>query len=179
MMGNFIRKLTLALAMLMLIIGFIGLMLPEQASLERAITINTTADKIWPYVNSLQKFNQWSPWSRLDPAAVYDFTGPSDGVGAKVTWRSEQKNVGIGSQEIVRSETNEYVKTALQFGKGAAANAEIFLHEIDGSTQIRWRFTSNFDGILGRYFGLMIERWVGEAYTRGLENLKVLAEKTP
>ncbi|MFT5259610.1 MAG: carbon monoxide dehydrogenase subunit G [Saprospiraceae bacterium] len=175
-MGNIIRKLVLGISILMLLVGLFGLTLPNHATLERSIDVDRPAQEIWPFVNNLQNFNQWSPWSRLDPNMVYLFSGPSDGVGARVEWVSEVNGVGEGSQEIVISVVDEYVKTALRFGKGVPANAEFILEKNNSTTKIRWAFRTEFDGILGRYFGLMIDKSVGGAYEEGLQNLKVLLE---
>ena len=35
-------------------------------------------------LNSYRHFNQWSPWSKLDPEAVYTWSGPDDGPGARL-----------------------------------------------------------------------------------------------
>jgi hypothetical protein len=46
----------------------------------------------------------------------------------------------------------------------------------DGRTRLTWSFDADFDNMLGRYMGLMMDRWVGSDYVRGLERLKALAE---
>lgn len=176
-MSKFLKNLTLGLALFMLVLGLIGFTLPSSKALQRSVVINAPASKIFPFVNNLKNFNLWSPWSKLDPDTEYVFTGPDEGIGARVVWKSENKSVGEGSQEIVESRTHEYVKTNLNFGGGGPANAEFFLDQNGGSTKVTWTFQTEFEGMLARYFGLMLDKWVGGAYEEGLQNLKSYGEQ--
>ncbi|MDH3481246.1 MAG: SRPBCC family protein [Gammaproteobacteria bacterium] len=46
----------------------------------------------------------------------------------------------------------------------------------DGGTRLTWAFDANFDNMPGHYMGLMVDKWVGSDYERGLERFKALAE---
>ncbi len=175
-MTKFFKNLTLGLAILLLVVGLIGFALPSSKALQRSVVVNAPASTIFPYVNNLKNFNLWSPWSKLDPDTTYTFSGPEDGVGARVEWKSEDKSVGEGSQGIIESRLNEYVKTSLNFGGGGPASAEFSLVENAGSTEVTWGFHTEFEGVLERYFGLMLDKWVGDAYDDGLRNLKAHVE---
>ncbi len=171
-MGLFLRRLFIALAFVLLMIGIYGYTLPKEKHVERSITINQPASVIFPMVNNLKKFNEWSPWTGIDPNTQFTFSGPDDGVGANVTWASENRAVGNGSQKIIESRPNEFVKTELNLG-GGPAHAQFILQEQGDQTEVTWAFDATLDGILERYFGLLaMEKMLGDAYDQGLQTLK-------
>lgn len=51
----------------------------------RNVTIFVPAATQFEHVNDLHKWDAWSPWAKLDPAAKYSFEGPSAGTGA-IMW---------------------------------------------------------------------------------------------
>ena len=83
---------------MLIILAVIGLLLPSQVQVERAIAVAAPADKIYRLINDLRKFNEWSPWHRRDPDITYRFEGPESGVGSKVYWSSDHPQVGSGTE---------------------------------------------------------------------------------
>ncbi len=172
-----ILKFLLLLLMLVIIIaGVVSLFLPDEGRVERATVIQAPAAKVFTYVNSLKAFNNWSPWADMDPNMQYTYSGPEEGVGAVVEWASSRNEVDKGRQEIVESRPAEYVKTQLEFGMGPA-EAEFFLTPNNVGTEVRWSFYTYFDGPVDKYFGLMLDDWVGQSFDQGLGNLKTLVEE--
>lgn len=171
-----LKYLALSLVFFIIAAGLGGLMLPDTRHVEREISIDASAAEIFPYLNNLQQFNQWSPWAKIDPQTQYSFEGPEAGVGAKMKWASADKTVGKGSQEIVESKENLSVKTLLKFGKNDLSMATFNLTESSGSTTVVWSFDINLSNTISRYFGLMMESWVGHSYEQGLTGLKALVE---
>lgn len=156
----------------------IGMILPRQVNVARSIEIDAPADKIFPHINSLKLMAEWSPWMGRDPAMQATYNEVEDGKGAMMEWASEQRDVGSGKQEIVASTPNESVTTALDFGDMGLAEAKLALIETGGSTTVTWTLDSDM-GVspVGRWMGLMMDRWVGGDYEQGLTNLKTLVEK--
>ena len=141
--------------------------------------IDAPPEQVFPYVNSLQKTETWSPWIDRDPEVRLTYDGPDAGVGNKVSWTSEHPQVGTGSQEIVESTPNEWVSSVLDFGPMGTADAYFELAPDGGnSTEITWGF--NMDAGLNpveRYMGLLMDRWVGGDYEAGLAKLKSVVER--
>lgn len=160
----------------LLVIG--GMLLPSEQHVERSVVIEADPAKIFSLVNDYREFNKWSPWATLDPEGTrYEFSGPATGVGSKMGWSSEHPNVGSGAQEIVDSKPNAMVKSKLTFeGFDTPSYATFTLEPTDGGTRVTWSFDANFDNMVGRYMGLMMDKWVGGDYERGLARLKELAE---
>ena len=85
--------------------------------------------------------------------------------------------VGIGKQQIVESIESQNVVTALDFGGQGTALAAFNLVEAGGKITITWDLETDM-GIspIGRYMGLMMDKWVGGDYEVGLSNLKAMIE---
>lgn len=167
--------ITLVLALVFVAGGFL---LPREIHVERSVGISAPAAEVFPHVNSLKAGAEWSPWLDRDPNVALTYTGPDAGVGAKLEWASEHPQVGNGSQEIVVSETDKAVETALDFGEMGLAKAAFLLEENAGVTTVTWSLDSDMGaGPVGRWMGLMMDSWVGGDYETGLANLKSLVEK--
>ena len=173
-----------------LLIG--GYLLPSTVSLSREITIAAPAEKIFPHINDLKKFQAWSPWAQLDPNMKMVFSGSPSGKGQKSSWQSEKSDVGSGSQEITASALNKRVATKLDFGEMGTATAEWDLTPnalgTNGQggnalgtnalgTKVTWSFQTDLgDNPLMRWMGLMFDNMVGSDYEAGLAKLKALVE---
>jgi len=173
-----IRIVVIGVAGLFALVFAFGLFLPRTATVERAVTIDATADAVFPHVNSMRAFHEWSPWRLRDPDALYAFDGPDSGVGSRMSWRSDEEDVGAGSQVIVESEPNAYVRTNLEFGGQGDAAATFRIDPAgDGAVTVTWGFEADMGANpLGRYFGLMMDAFVGKDYETGLARLKALVE---
>ncbi|MEM9532684.1 MAG: SRPBCC family protein [Pseudomonadota bacterium] len=172
-----IKFVLLTVIGLAVILGVAGLFLPDSAHVERSVTIDAPASEVFDLLNDMSRFNDWSPWYGEDPNAVYTLTGPASGVGSKMAWASELRSVGSGSMEITASQPNDRVETYLDFGDQGDAAAYYALSESGGQTTVTWGFDTEFHGnIVQRYFGLMLDTFVGTSYEDGLAKLKVVAE---
>ncbi|MCP5231055.1 MAG: SRPBCC family protein [Zoogloeaceae bacterium] len=172
-----VRILTLILAVLAVGVLVIALLLPASARVERSIVIDAPPAQVFAHVNGMRAFHAWSPWSRIDPDTHYEFTGPEQGVGSRMTWRSEHAEVGGGWQEIVASRANEYVETRLDFGAQGDGVASFTLGPDGAGTRLTWDFRTEFGwDLFGRWFGLMLDRFLGPSYERGLTELKARVE---
>jgi effector-binding domain-containing protein len=157
----------------------VGLVLPDQARVERSIVIQRPATHVFAVLNGFSRFNAWSPWAMLDPKTRYRFEGAAEGVGAKMSWVSDDPTVGQGSQEILAAVPNSNIKLRLQFGPNKA-EANYDIQDTPGGVQLTWTLVSDFGwDIAGRYFGLFFDRTVGADFDRGLARLKALVEQLP
>jgi uncharacterized protein YndB with AHSA1/START domain len=166
---------------LLLVTGFlvIGLFLPQTARVERSITIAASPQAVYELVDGFTRFNEWSPWARLDPATKYTFSGPERGVGARMEWSSDNPDVGAGSQQIIAVEPGRAVTYTLDFGMDNPTTSKMVLSPDGADTRATWTLETDFSGsLVGRYFGLALDRMVGPDYEKGLAQLKALAEST-
>lgn len=175
-----LKKIVLFVVVLVVLLAGIGMLLPRAVHVERSTSIGAPPSTVFALVNGYRTFNKWSPWSGLDPEAQYTYEGPDFGVGAKMAWASTKKSVGSGSQKIVESRPNEAVRVELDFGdQGLATSTWTLAPEGDG-TKVTWGCDVDMGaGPVWRWFGLMMDRMIGNDYAKGLVGLKTLAESLP
>lgn len=174
---QWIKKLLVALVALLVLAAAVGFLLPDRIHIERSTVIWAPAAEIFPYLNNYRLFNSWSPWAKTDPNTRYTFAGPESGVGAKLSW--DGKEIGQGSQQIIESELDRRVKVTLDFGGMGRATSTYTLQAEGDGTQVTWAFDEEFgQNLLARYFGLVLEKFLGPDYEQGLANLKAVVEGT-
>ena len=172
-----LKKTLKYLVLLFVILGVASLFLPNESNVTRSTIIAAPPEKVFSYVNSMKQFNRWSPWAELDPDAVVNYTGPESGLGSVMEWSSEDPSVGKGKQQIVEVVPNQLVETRLEFDGQGDALARWVLEPTSDGTSIEWQFNTEWGyNPVGRYMGLMMDKWVGSAYEDGLTNLKALVE---
>jgi uncharacterized protein YndB with AHSA1/START domain len=174
-----LKLIGIVLAVILIIIIGWGLTLSGESHLERSITINAPVEKVFKSVNTFNNIKEWSPWARMDPNIIIDYSGPESGVGAKYDWESEDENVGIGSQEILESRENEYVKTQMVFGIEGEFFAEFILKPVEGGTEVTWTYDGKVQSFMWKFIMLGMEGQLGPMYEQGLEDLKTYIESLP
>jgi effector-binding domain-containing protein len=165
------------LGLLVVAIVVVAFFLPAKATASRQINIKASPELVFALLNGFQRFNEFSPWFQYDPKAKYSWSGPTTGVGAKMSWTSEHPRVGNGSQEIIALEANKSVTTRLQFDAPADTIARWTLDAADGGTRVNWTLEGDAGlNPIGRWFGVFIDRMIGPDFESGLARLKAVAE---
>ena len=132
-----VRKIVgiLIVALIALVGG--AYLLPQALHIERSTVIAQPAAIVFPYINSLRRANEWSPWAEYDPNVKMTYSGADEGPGAKMSWAGNDK-VGTGSQEITQSVLNRKVASDLKFGGQAPAKAALTLTTTEAGTKVVW-----------------------------------------
>ncbi len=99
------------------IIVILGLLLPKQYQLSSSIIINRPKDEVFNFVSHLKNQTQFSKWVMADPDIELTYTGEDGTVGFIAAWKSEDKNVGVGEQEITNIQAGERYDVELRFKK--------------------------------------------------------------
>jgi carbon monoxide dehydrogenase subunit G len=152
-------------------------LLPSQAVVTRSIEIAAPPEKVFAIVGDLHRLQEYSPWAELDPDMKYTYEGPATGLGQKVSWVSQNANVGSGTQTITAYDPPKHVASGLDLGPIGKAVAAWDLEPSGAGTKATWSFRSKLDGIAPRWFGLTLDRRIGPDLERGLARLKATAEK--
>ena len=175
-----LKKILIAIAVIVVLIVVIGFMLPKTRHVERFVVIDAPPCVVFAKVNGFQSFNDWSPFVAVVPDAEYEFTGPDFGVGAKISWAATKPKPEVGSQTIIASTPCERVDVELDLGTQGHAQSTYLLQPEGEGTRLTWTFDTDFGlDIFGRYFGLILDRQLGPLYAQGLANLKRIAEDLP
>ena len=161
--------------------GFIATR-PSEFLIVRSRTMAAPPEVVHAYVNDFRKWAEWSPWEKLDPTLMREYSGAPVGAGASYHWLGNDE-VGEGRMTITESRAPESVVIRLEFLKPFVATntAEFFiLHDALG-TEVTWSMTGK-NGFLAKAFGLFtnIDKQVGREFEKGLADLDtVTAAATP
>lgn len=160
--------------------------LPREHRVQREILVRQPASLVFTLLNGYGHFNEWSPWATRDPSAQYRASGPDYGPGARLDWTGDPRIVGTGWQRITNSEPYRRIDMQLDFGEQGTANSSFLFEETGEGTRVTWQFRTDvtagkgyFGRVLGRYFGLFLDKWVGDDYEQGLAAFRQYAETFP
>jgi effector-binding domain-containing protein/uncharacterized protein YndB with AHSA1/START domain len=180
------RKIFYTIVIAIFIFITAGLFLPGSVHVEREVLIDRPASTVFVLLNSFHSFKAWSPLAERDPFAEYSLSGPSTGVGARMEWRGDPRQVGNGWQEIIESVPYKRVRLQLDFENQGRGVSYFNIESLGSGSRITWGFDANLvegQGIAGslmaRYFGLFFDKWIGTDYEQGLGRLKIYAETLP
>jgi len=173
------KKIFIGLLLLIVVFCVYVAMLPSDYRIERSLKIEGKPEQIFAHVNDFHKFNDWSPWAKIDPNSKAEYSGPSSGEGAAFRWAGN-RDVGKGEMTIIESSLNERIRMKLDFKEPMddTATAE-FLFKPDGdSTHVTWAIFGD-DGFMEKAIFVFMDRdkMVGDMFNKGLLNLKNLVEK--
>lgn len=137
----------LALVLLVLLAAVLVLLAvaarqPDTFHYERRAAIAAPPAVVFGFINDLRRFQDWSPWAKLDPQCKVVFTGPASGVGSAFAWEGNNK-VGAGSMTCLTSRPAELLEFRLEFLRPMKAiNTARFLLQPEGAgTAVVWSMT--------------------------------------
>jgi hypothetical protein len=155
-------------------------MAPESIKTSRSITINASAESVYPWVADLAAWQDWSPWQRKDATIVTTVSSVSKGEGASMTWTS--KAMGSGRMRITAAVPNQKVSTALSFsGYDQESYSDFIFTEINGETTVEWTMDGGEVAYLFRGFFVLMDavNTINADYDEGLLALKQNVERNP
>jgi len=151
---------------------------PADYKVVRSTAIAAPASTVFVHINDLRKFQNWSPWAKVDPNCKYSYEGPATGTGSAFSWQGDSK-VGAGKMTITESRPHELVRARLDFYKPFAGvgEAEYTLKPDGDKTIFTWTMTGR-KIFITKAIGMFIsmDKMLGSQFETGLANLKSLAE---
>ena len=153
---------------------------PDNFRIARATTIAATPADVFAHVNDFHKWEEWSPWAKLDPTMKASYEGTNAGEGSSYAWTSEDNKVGEGRMTITQVKAPETILISLQFVRPMKGdNVTEFRFEPQGSgTQVSWIMTGKNNLIAKAIHMLLdIDKMVGRDFDKGLAQLKQVSEK--
>jgi|tagenome__1003787_1003787.scaffolds.fasta_scaffold20664861_2 hypothetical protein len=148
---------------------------------QRSASIGAAADRIYPLINDLHRFNTWNPFERKDPNLKRSYSGAGSGKGALYAFDGNG-NVGKGTIEIIDSAAPSKVTMTLHMLQPfETRNTVDFILQPKGdTTEVTWAMhgpVPYFAKIMHLFIDM--DRMVGGEFEAGLASLKAIAEKTP
>lgn len=173
------RNILLGLLAIVAIFLVVAALQPADFTITRSAIIAAPPSAVYDQIANFQKWNDWSPWAKLDPNAKNTLSEPPAGVGASFAW-SGNNEVGEGRMTITDTKLNERVLMKLEFTKPFVANntTEFTLKPEGNGTAITWSM-SGHNNFVGKAMCLIMncDKMVGTKYEEGFANLRKIVEK--
>ncbi|MCB1207201.1 MAG: SRPBCC family protein, partial [Verrucomicrobiae bacterium] len=77
-----IKKIVIVLAVLIAVLLIVASFQPDTMEVTRSTTIAAPPAAVFAVVNDFRRWDEWSPWAKLDPEMTKTLEGPPTGVGA-------------------------------------------------------------------------------------------------
>jgi uncharacterized protein YndB with AHSA1/START domain len=173
---RWVLRIAGGLVLLVALLAAIGLLLPSHFRVERSVEIAASAEKVYGLMADPREWKRWTVWNRRDPAMKMEYAGAPSGVGARWSWVS--KSEGTGSMEFTEARPGERIAYKLSFPEfGMRSSGALALAPNAGKVRVTWTNEGELgNNPINRWFGLLMDRFVGADFEGGLANLKRLAE---
>lgn len=174
--------LTIVVLLLLAIGGvlFAAARQPREFRVERSITTTAPADRVFDLISDLDRWPEWSPYDKRDPAMHREISEPSDGVGACYAWNGN-RNVGEGRLTIAAVDPGRAVDLDLEFTRPFACKNHVQWRVDDEGTQRRvvWAMDGRNDLLMSRIMCLIMnmDKMCGKDFEAGLSTLKSIVEQ--
>ncbi len=176
-----ITKILIGVALVLIVLVVVIALQPADFRISRTATIFAPAEVVFADVNDVRQYNEWSPFSKMDPAMKVTYSGPPSGPGATLAWAGNNK-AGEGRMTLVENRPNELVRYRLEFLKPfQATNIAEFTFKPEGDrTVVTWSMTGT-KNFMCKAFGLVIDsdKMCGGMFEEGLANLNSMVAKQP
>jgi hypothetical protein len=180
------KKLLVAVTVLVLALVLVGFWLPSDYHVERRRVLSASPELVRAQVRDLESWPTWTAWSRVaDPECEWTFDDPDAfGVPRGMHWSGPRH--GAGSIELTDLGDPERIGFALTGIDGDTVMRSVgtfdFKSDARGGTEVVW----SVGGVMAanpvhRWIGLFMDRLVGADLERGLEGLEeeVLGRPNP
>ena len=169
-----LKKLLISLVVIIGLILIVAYFLPRDFRLSKSVVINAPRETVYDYVRFLKNQEKYSVWVMADPNVKMNYTGTDGTIGAISAWVSDDKNVGVGEQEIKTLVPNEKMTVEIRFKKPMEGinYADTTLESV-GENQTK--VTNTFYGSNPYPFNIMcqfMDMLVGGDMQKNMENLK-------
>ena len=179
MAKKIILGVVIAIAALMVLLAIIVQFQPSEFHVTRTVKVAAAPEEVFEQVNDFHKWEQWSPWLKVDPNAKGTYEGPTAGEGAIFRWAGNAE-VGEGSMEILESKPAEHVRIKLHFLKPFEdiAATDFHLKPEGDLTAVTWSMDGHMNTIskLLCLFVMDMDTMIGDKYEEGLLNIQKIVE---
>lgn len=174
-----VKWLIALVAVLFVLFLVITFFLPKSYTVERSMEIDAPAELIYSQVVDLEMWQEWNPWNEMDPEIAIEYGETKVGPGASYTWESDV--AGDGAMKIIEATPVEHVRYELIFEgyEELPSYSSIYISPggEDGPSTVSWSFEGSVgDNFFARWMSVMVDKFVGPSYEKGLEALKERCE---
>lgn len=157
----------------------VGYFIPATQRVERSIEVDAYPEDVFPFINNLQAYSQWSPLYAQIADAQIIYGGAEEGIGQTMAWQGSEGNYPFGSQEIIQSQAGEFVqvKVNLSGRDTTATHAILPLANGDGVTVLtKSEIALGGFPYLDRVRSKLRQGWFDDQFDQSLMRLKTVSE---
>lgn len=175
-----LKKIVLTFAVIIALPLIAALFLKTHYSVVRSITIERPNSQVFDYIKHLKNQDNFSKWAMMDPEMRKTYRGVDGEVGFVSAWASENPDVGVGEQEIIKITPNERVDFELRFISPFEATEPAYMATTpvsNSQTRVDWGFSGHMDYPMNLMLVVMdFETMIGNDLAQGLDKLKQVLE---
>jgi hypothetical protein len=180
-MMKILKVIFIILCIIVLAILIAALFIKKEYGVTRSVVINKPLKEVFNYVKMLKNQNAYSKWGGMDRNMEKIYTGTDGTVGFISGWKSKNKNVGTGEQEIIGLIDGSRIDYDLRFKEPFESNAKTFMITEtlgENQTKVTWGFSGKMKYPFNFFLLIMnMEKMLGDDFQTGLNNLKLILEK--
>jgi len=155
-------------------------MTDDTYTVERSLTIDAPAARIYEQIADFHHWTKWSPWEDVDPDLKRTYSGAESGTGAVYGWSGNRK-AGQGRMEVTDATEPSRVQIDLVFEKPwKARNDTTFTIASQGSgSLVTWSMTGK-KSLITKVMGVFksMDKFLGPDFEKGLARLKATTESS-
>lgn len=159
----------------------LALFVKKEYAVERSVLVQKPQDTVFSYIKHLKNQDQYSVWATKDPHMKKTYRGTDGTIGFVSRWESNDKNVGVGEQEIKKITEGARVDFELRFEKPFQATEPAYMTTEtapDAATIVKWGFSGKMKYPLNiMLLFINMEKRIGNDLEAGLQQLKLNLEK--
>lgn len=169
------------LTLIAVIVLFLGIsaMMPDESKVERSIVVNAPVETVFNEVNDFNNWDHWSPWKDYDPEMKNVIEGAPGAPGHKMSWSSNNPDVGAGSLTRITTSPNSEIENNLTFAGYDAHSRNLWKFEnVAEGTRVTWTNIMPLP-IYMRLMAGKMEEMMAPDFEKGLQRIKSVCESMP
>jgi uncharacterized protein YndB with AHSA1/START domain len=175
-----LKTILIAVGILIAVPLIVALFVKKDYEVEREITINKPKEEVFDYVKFLKNQDNYSKWATMDPEMKKTYRGTDGTVGFVSAWKSDNKDVGKGEQEIMKITEGKRIDFELRFFEPFESTEPAYMTTesvSENQTKVKWGFSGHMDYPMNIMMLFMdFEKMIGDDLDTGLKNLKSVLE---
>jgi len=175
-----LKTILIAVGILIAVPLIVALFVKKDYEVEREITINKPKEEVFDYVKFLKNQDNYSKWATMDPEMKKTYRGTDGTVGFVSAWKSDNKDVGKGEQEIMKITEGKRIDFELRFFEPFESTEPAYMTTesvSENQTKVKRGFSGHMDYPMNIMMLFMdFEKMIGDDLDTGLKNLKSVLE---
>ena len=156
----------------------LGIIEPKEIVITRSILIKAPKEAIFEQIVNFKKWNNWSPWYKMDSTMKITYAGTDGQPNSSFHWVGAEKKTGEG--EIINAGVNgthmDYQLNIIKpFEKQSHGIFQV--QDTNGMSKVTWNLTMNYTFPFNASLAFMnMDKMLGGDFESGLSNMKAYLE---